>query len=242
MVRCFVIASNLAIAMLAGYFGLVSEDWPVFRGNAESQGVSQSDLAPPLKPLWEFEVPKGAFESTPIIVGDRVFIGDMDGELFCLQLSDGKVIWKAESESGYRASPAYREGLVVIGDYDGWVHAFDAKTGKELWKYETGAPIDSGANFFEDLVLVTSEDGNLYALELRTGSLAWKYETGDQLQSSPTVARGRTFLGGCDGQLHCVDLTTGKAVGEKIPLGGPTGVPQRHIAILLCCPPMAVRS
>ena len=30
-------------------------------------------------------------------------------------------------------------------------------------------------------------------------------------------------MGGCDGKLHVVDVTVGKAIGEPIPLDGPTG-------------------
>ncbi len=200
-----------------------SDSWPVFRGNALSQGVSESTLPEKPELLWEFNVPKGAFESTPVIQNNRVYIGDMDGEVYCLDLKSGKQIWKVETDSGFLASGAIEGNILVMGDYDGKIRGMNIEDGGVLWEFDAGGQIYSGANFYGPLTLVTSEDGCLYALNTLTGELAWKYQTGDQLRCSPSVLGNRTFLGGCDGKLHVVDLDTGMAIGEKMPLGGPTG-------------------
>jgi outer membrane protein assembly factor BamB len=198
-------------------------DWPLPRGDAASRGAADGTMPQSPELLWKYEVPKGAFESTPIVVEGKVYIGDMDGNFFALDLQDGKELWKRKSEGGFLAGAAYDQGLLVVGDYDGKVQALDPKTGELRWEFTTGAQIDAGANFFQSLVLVTSEDGVLYALDRQNGQLVWKYEAGDQLRCGPTLVGSQTLLGGCDGQLHVVDLTTGKAAEGKWPLGGPTG-------------------
>jgi outer membrane protein assembly factor BamB len=202
--------------------------WPLWRGTIDSQGRSETKL--PAKPieLWKYELKDVAFEATPIIAEDRVFIGDVDGTLHCLNLKDGSVVWTKpllhdNRKTGFLAAAAYHDGHIVTVDFDGFVTCFNSADGTELWSFETKGQIDSGANFYNDLCLVTSEDGSLYALQIKDGVLKWKYETGDQLQCSPTVAGKYTFLGGCDGQLHVVDLDKGESIGKELSLGGPTG-------------------
>ncbi len=197
--------------------------WRVSRGDPASQGVSPTKMATQPTLLWEHTMSTTAFETTPIIVDGRVYLGDLDGEFYALDLMTGRELWKDHSESGYVAAAAFSEGRLVTGDFDGMVRCLNAEDGKELWRYETKAQVHGGANFYKDVTLVTSEDGNLYAINISDGSLKWEYETGDQLRCAPTVAGNRTFLAGCDGKLHIVDLDLGTSVGEGLPLEGPTG-------------------
>lgn len=208
---------------LLGFPRSLAQDWPVFRGNSSASGVSDSTLPSTLELLWEYRVENGAFESTPVIVGDAVYIGDMDGTLFSLSLSDGHELWKVKTDSGFLASGAVKNEIMVIGDYDGKVRALNSQNGEEIWTFDAGASVDSGFSFFSEQVLIASEAGTLHSLDLKTGVKKWSYETRDQLRCTPAIAKDRTFLGGCDGQLHVVDLVSGSLVGTPFDLAGPTG-------------------
>jgi outer membrane protein assembly factor BamB len=213
-----VLTANYAIAQ-----ELDDKTWPLARGNAASQAYSPSQLVDHPTLLWEHKVESTAFESTPLIVDNRVYLGDLDGEFYSLDLDTGKELWKNSSESGYVAGAGCHQGKIVVGDYDGLVRCFHSKDGKLEWTYQTDSQIDGGPNFHDGAALVASEDGKLYALEMADGKLRWAYETGDQLRCGPTIADGKTFLGGCDGKLHIVDLATGTNIGDGVPLDGPTG-------------------
>ena len=56
-----------------------ADTWPVFRGDSRSTGAAQGDLPATLDLLWEYRVPDGAFESTPVIAAGVVYIADLDG-------------------------------------------------------------------------------------------------------------------------------------------------------------------
>ena len=198
------------------------DNWEYFRGNSLSQGVAQSLLPEKPELLWEFEVKEGAFEVTPAIVDGVIYVGDLDGALFALNLKDGKQIWKSTIESGFVSSVAYRDGQIYLGDYDGVFYCFRAKDGKKLWEYETGAEVNSSANFYKEHVLVGSQDATLYCLAAKDGSLIWKHELADQIRCSPTVVGDRTFVAGCDAKLHIIDLAKGEKITE-VELDGPTG-------------------
>jgi outer membrane protein assembly factor BamB len=200
-----------------------ADSWPFGRGDSAGTGATPSEL--PEKPALLWELPLGGigFESTPIIADNTVFIGDPDGRFFAIDFATGKEKWRMALETGFVASASYIDKSIYIGDYDGVLRALDATTGKEQWSFKTEAQIDASPTAFEENLLVTSEDGTLYCLKRANGELLWKYETGDQLRCGASLAGNRTYLGGCDGKLHVVDVTQGKAIGEPIPLDGPTG-------------------
>ena len=68
----------------------------------------------------------GGFESTP---GDRrgvVFIGDLDGNVYALDLATGKERWKKKLDTGFTSAAAVRDKRLCIGDIDGRLHCLDA--------------------------------------------------------------------------------------------------------------------
>ncbi len=197
-------------------------DWPLPRGDSQSTGATKMEVPDDLKVRWEFKA-DDAIEVTPVVAGGKVFFGDVMGKLYAIDQKTGKEVWSHGYDTGFIAAPAVSDRTLVIGDIDGNLYALDAATGKEIWKQAADGEINGAAAFFGDKVLVTSQDGKLYCFNLNDGEPVWTYQTDDQIRCSPTVAGDRTFIGGCDGRLHIVDLNTGQAIGEPLPLDGPTG-------------------
>jgi len=70
-------------------------------------------------------LPTGArVESSPLVTGNRVFIGSNDGHLYELDLISGKKVWEFTSGAPFSASPSAVEGFLVIGDQDGVLYCF----------------------------------------------------------------------------------------------------------------------
>ncbi|MDZ4684563.1 MAG: PQQ-binding-like beta-propeller repeat protein, partial [Planctomycetaceae bacterium] len=80
------------------------------------------------KPAWTFAT-RGKVDSSPAIVGDRVFVGSHDGNLYELGLADGKERWKHNAGKPLSSGPAIGEGVLVIGSEsrDGKVYCFGKK-------------------------------------------------------------------------------------------------------------------
>ncbi|MGI9469902.1 MAG: PQQ-binding-like beta-propeller repeat protein [Rubripirellula sp.] len=201
---------------------LDTDSWAMPRGDSQSTGYAKQTLPEELAVRWEYKADE-AIETTPVVANDRVFISDVMGKVYAIDLTDGSELWKIDYETGFLAGAAVKGERVVIGDIDGNLYALDASSGKELWRATTDGEINGSVAFYEGNVLVTSQDGKLYCFSLEDGTPVWTYLTDDQIRCSPTVAGDRTFLGGCDGQLHVVDLKTGKPIGVPFQLGGPTG-------------------
>ncbi|HZZ30094.1 MAG TPA: PQQ-binding-like beta-propeller repeat protein [Pirellulales bacterium] len=199
--------------------------WPVFRQNAQATGVAESTLPQELQLLWKYTVQKGSFESTPVIVDGAVYIGDMDGTFYALDLRSGQERWKfdlGKDKAGFTAAAAVRDGRVYIGDMDGNFLCLDAQTHEKKWTATAGAEIDSAANFYHDVVLFGSQDTTLYCCNAASGKQQWTHQIGDQIRCSPTVVEDCCFLAGCDGKLHVIDLHDGQETGA-VEIAAPTG-------------------
>lgn len=77
---------------------------------------------------WTFAT-RAKVDSSPAIVGDRVFVGSHDGNLYELGLTDGKMKWKHNTGKAISAGPAIGEGVLVVGNEsrEGKVFCFGKK-------------------------------------------------------------------------------------------------------------------
>ena len=73
--------------------------------------------------LWTYPA-KSRVDSSPVIVGERVFFGTVGGELVALNLNSGKKTWEFVIGASIVASLSVVEGKLVIGTDDGRIYCF----------------------------------------------------------------------------------------------------------------------
>jgi outer membrane protein assembly factor BamB len=76
---------------------------------------------------WQF-AGKSKSESSPVIVGDRVYAPYYDGRLYALDAATGEVRWQYETGSRLSASPAVADGKLVIANEGGAVYCFGKRS------------------------------------------------------------------------------------------------------------------
>lgn len=199
----------------------VGLDWPMFRGNRQLTGVAQGTLPQKLDLLWKSEAPS-AIASTAAIVGDTVYVADLDGVLWAIDFDSGKVKWKYEvqNEAPIESSPTVVDGVIYIGDDDGVLHAVDAATGKAKWtfRHEYQAEIIASVNYEDGILLVGAYSGLLLGVDATSGKMLWEFDTeGQNLHATPSIAEGKVMVAGCDEHLSVVNIADGKLV-RKVPL------------------------
>lgn len=181
-VKMLLVLFALSPAVFAG-------DWPQFRGPG-GQGVSDARGLPitwseTKNLVWKRELP-GAGASSPIVLGDRIYItcysgygdergGDMGSlklHLLCVGAKDGAILWEKRvpprlpesrrvREHGYAAPTPATDGkhLYVFFGKSG-VFKFDLQ-GKQLWNADVGSRTHgwgcgTSPVLFEDLVIVNA--------------------------------------------------------------------------------------
>lgn len=192
--------------------------WSSFRNGFDLLGIAQSALPEKLTLQWKFEAGEMVV-STAAIVDGRVYVASLNGQLFCLNLQDGKPIWSYRSITdpdpkafapGFKASPTVTADSIYIGDEDGVFHAIERATGKQRWTTKTGAEIVSSATCYQDKVLFGSHDNVLYCVKAADGKQVWKFETQGPVNCTAAIVGNRTFVTGCDEHLRVINIDTGK--------------------------------
>jgi outer membrane protein assembly factor BamB len=72
------------------------------------------------------------WNSSPVLVGERVYFGGMDGVVYSLNARDGKMIWKSDFGARVSTSIAAHGSDLYVGTADRHLHRLDADSGKVL--------------------------------------------------------------------------------------------------------------
>ncbi len=169
----------------------------------------------------------GATETSPLMVGKRIYVGDYDGVVYALRGVDGKTIWSFKAGGAVKGAIAYDRGRVFFGAYDGRLYALRAGDGKLIWRAESDRDWVGGHGQFYSTpavaysrVYLGSTDGHVYSFGEQSGKLRWSYRTGGFVYGSPAVWRGRIFVGSYDHTFYAFNAATG-AVLWKFHANGP---------------------
>jgi outer membrane protein assembly factor BamB len=167
----------------------------------------------------------GVTESSPLVVGRRVYVGSWDGRLYALDRRTGAVDWSFRTEGKVKDAAAFANRTVVVGSYDGRIYALDEATGTRLWSAALGAPVYASPVIASGLVVVGDLGGSISAFRIGDGSRMWSIRTGSYVYSSAAVWRGVAYVGSYDGRLYALDVATGH-IRWTFDAGGPvSGTP-----------------
>jgi outer membrane protein assembly factor BamB len=185
-------------------------------GNAKDRDTIYCFDAATGQVLWEHSYvcklnPKayeGGPSATPTVEAGRVYTLSKDGEAFCLQAADGKVVWNAHLGKdlkakvpgwGFASSPVIL-GNAVFLNVGTRGTALDKNTGKVLWTtgdqasgYSSLVPVTLGNT--KSLVLFTAQ--SVAAVEPTTGKELWSYPwktSYDVNAAEPIVSGDHVFI------------------------------------------------
>ena len=169
----------------------------------------------------------GVTETSPTIVGNRIYVGDYDGVVYCVRSVDGKTLWTYRAGGDVKGAIAYDRGRIFFGAYDGRLYALRASDGKLIWRAQSNRDWFGGHGAFYSTpsvaygrVYLGSTDGHVYSFGEQSGKLRWSYKTGGFVYGSPAIWNGHVFVGSYDDWFYAFDAATG-AVLWKFHTNGP---------------------
>ena len=195
------------------------KDWPssnrdytnnrnTFDASINKENVSNLGIT------WEFDIlgfgEWGAAATNPLILGDTVYLQDLKSNLYALDFSSGKLLWKKEYnlDAYGPCGPAIGWDKIFVqkGHYE--VAALDLK-GIELWSTKLSdqemVGIDIQLCAYGNLLYVSTVPGTsnadfytgggvgiIYALDQETGKIKWSFNTVDSedIWGNPQVNSG----------------------------------------------------
>ncbi|HEY3397150.1 MAG TPA: PQQ-binding-like beta-propeller repeat protein [Armatimonadota bacterium] len=202
-------------------------DWPMFAGGPLHLGVGASGPGASLTELGRSAL-GSSVDSSPAVVGGRVYVGTADGDLCCLDAAGGAVQWRYHTDGAVVSSPAVADGRVVFGSVDRYVYCLAADSGQLLWKYRTWKPVVGSPATAGGVAFVGGVDGTFLALDLATGAVRWQADDQAEISGHAAVAGEAVLYGDRGGVLHARRVSDGTvlwSVTTRSPIvGGPTVV------------------
>lgn len=176
----------------------VGSDSGIFRALSQADGRVEWEFKTGLHPHG-----KGIF-SSPALYGDMVYFGAYDGNIYALDVTNGKKRWVSFEADWVGSSPTVADdlGLVYIGlEFGLWrkrggIIALDASSGEAKWRYTMPSLTHSSPLYIREHreVIIGSNDGAAYLFDAQSGVLKWKYES--YTPSGPALDSGF-----CDGDI-----------------------------------------
>jgi outer membrane protein assembly factor BamB len=187
------------------------------------------------KKQWAFAT-NSHTESSPCVVGGKVYFGAGDDGVFCVEAASGTEVWHYPGLH-VDCNPCVAGGRLYAGSGVGDTYretclfCLDAATGKDVWRVPAdlpvwGSPTLAGKNLFAGVGNGNFLDsdarpaGAVLCLDPDTGQNVWRCDVPDGVLDRPCVDRHRVYFGSRDGHSYCVDRGTGK-LRWKYALGSP---------------------
>ena len=164
--------------------------------------------------------------SCPTIVGNTLYVGAMDGKLYCLNVADGRIVWTYTTGGPIGGSPVYKDGVIYITSTDTYLYSLNAATGSLLWRsipLNLDVGVAGGSQFFNTGTPVIA-NGVVYVpggVPFGILSPASKYQW-----LTNGVGPGYTAPGGANGgglRMAAFNATTGESIWNQT-MAGNSGV------------------
>ena len=199
------------------------KNWITTGGSVSSQRysplnqITKGNVAN-LKQVWKTNLdgsgisPKYSAEASPLVYEGVMYIPTGNNDVFALDATNGKHLWKYESKITQKNSTVccgwvsrglgLGEGKIFSAQLDGWLVALDQQTGQRVWRthnvrWQEGLTMTVAPVYYKGLVYVGMSGGefgargHLSAYNASNGTLAWRFYTCPQ----PGDIGGATWSG-----------------------------------------------
>lgn len=185
-------------------------EWNQFRENSANNPVLENDQLE--KNLRNKIETKNEVRSTPVIIEDRIFVGNHDtGELSAFDLETGDLLWENQAPNWVHSEMIYVDDQIFVGygnrsmQDEGGIRgtgesgmmSLDPDTGETLWVFETLGEVMPTPAFYDGLVYIVTGDKHVYGVHPDTGEEEWSLDLGSRSNmSSPNIKDGILYVGG----------------------------------------------
>jgi len=173
---------------------------------------------------------KGDMETSPLLMGERLYITTLNGKLCCIDKKNGAEIWayNAASHAGFysiHSSPASDGNIVVFGCDNGQMLAIRAEDGKLSWQSAARAGILATPSISGGRVFAGSLDSTFYAFDATDGRRLWEQPLGEKIYASQAVDGGRVYVGTAGRKVYCLNAADGNVIWEATTSGPISAAP-----------------
>ena len=184
--------------------------------------------------LWSYQM-NSTEVGHPIVSGDVVLVssrqqaGEPSGELYALDRTTGKQLWRFRGPSGLQVSPgSVRDGTLYVPTQSDGIYAFRVADGSQVWRAPGPRVFYPTALVGDTLYLTADTPPEIAAVRASDGSPLWALPISGIPKGNPVVSGGMLFEADSSGQIRAYGSATTVASGPTQtprPLTSPSAVP-----------------
>ena len=176
--------------------------------------------------VWTFSGAKDHWVATPLIVDNRLFAPNADGNLYVLDLEDGQSSKKAlktiQLAGRLWAQPVTDGKLIFVSSLDHSVFAIDKDTFEVVWHEDVAGAIPGAPVLGTDGYLyVGSFASQLERFDPATGTHQSVSKTDGWVWGTPSLVDDNLYFADLDGRLYSFNITEGKFNWTPVQPDGP---------------------
>ena len=176
---------------------------------------------------WTAQV--GAVPATfqAAVASGHVVVASSNGDVLCLQASDGRTLWRSHVDGGISAGVGSDGLFSAVVDASNRVVALGPQ-GQVLWRYQLPTSVLTPPAVFGGIVVVQGADQHVWAFDAATGAKRWEDESTPpalllQRGSGMVLRQGLVVMGDATGRVRALRLADGAPVWETV-VARPRGV------------------
>lgn len=164
--------------------------------------------------IWIFKA-NSRIASTPLIVGDYVFIPETGGKVNFLSMITGNVIYTGVTTGGVYSSPTYYGGYVYYTTDLGIVDCIDYTSGFERWWGATDGAIKSTPAFSDESIIFGTMRGTIYSISSTDANKIWSVSEESPVSTSASIFEDRFFIANEAKKLSCRKVKDGSLIWKQ---------------------------
>ncbi len=192
--------------LVAGHSGLtLTEDKRLLAGFSDGVVVALDALDGRVK--WErntaLEAPEAEpgrprytdVDTTPVVIGDTVYIASFGAGLYALDAGNGSVIWREGDWTGITSLKATPDGrALIVNSADRGLARFDVATRGATWQRNPERGYFGVPEIYDGMLVVGDSRGSLVAIDIESGDEVGRLDSGHGFVARATFDSGRGFV------------------------------------------------
>lgn len=212
------------IPLVKHQFSAATNSWP--RPN-----YSVNQKYKNVQALWQYEDDSDVGAGL-VAYKNTVITANTAGEVYALNLKDGKRKWTFTSKGKIYSTPEVWKNYIVVGSSDNFIYCLSAETGKLLWKYETAKAVLGSPLIEKGIAYIGGSDEKFRAFDIKTGKLKWTFDhVSGYISAKPLLYQNTLYFGSWKNGFYALDPQTGTLKWEW-----KSGASNRMLSAAACVP------
>lgn len=128
--------------------------------------------------------------------------------MYCVDMANGKIVWKYEMKNRSLMYPAVKDGKVITSNIDNEIHCVDLSTGSKLWSIELEEMVVAAPLIVDKTVILATVKSPIYFVNLDDGKIIGKYEADNGIASTMIFDDKSIYIQNMEGTLTCYQSDT----------------------------------